>query len=155
MVIPFGKHRGESAEHVMLKDPQYVMWVLAQTPETGAFARLAREFRRLIDRFDSLPIVAVCDEPGCDRPATCGTLHRGQCVPYWWCPSCDPLSGGRSGKLVRVRTFSEACWYAVSNCNGRKPDMARLIRSIAEAKGLEVRVREAKASAFFQSDLGE
>lgn len=156
MIIRFGKHHGESAENVVLRDPQYVMWVMGQTPATGAFARLASEFRRLIERFDERPIVGCCGGYGCERPATCSTIHRGSCIPRWWCGGCDPTAvRNPPGKLIRVRSYLEVCQYAVMYSNGRRADTARLIRAIAQSKGLEDRVGEVEASAFFQENSDE
>jgi hypothetical protein len=150
MYIRFGKHRGETAESVVLKHPDFITWVLAQKPATEGFAELVQEFCRLIERFDSLPILTRCHEAGCARPATRYTLYCGAITPYWWCATCDPIaSGARPRKLIRLRTYSEACHYVAADCNGRRADLAQLIREIARAKGLPDRVREAEAVSFF------
>jgi hypothetical protein len=77
MYIRFGKHRGETAESVVLKHPDFITWVLAQKPATEGFAELVQEFCRLIERFDSLPILTRCHEAGCAARDAIHTLLRG------------------------------------------------------------------------------
>jgi hypothetical protein len=150
MIIGFGKYRGQPAESVLLAHPDYVMWALAQDAETGPLAHLSREFGRLIDHFNSLPFIVSCVGEGCDRTAMCCTLHQRAVVPYFWCSSCNPLAERNPpAKLVRVGTYHEACYYVCAHCNNRKTDMVRLIRQLAQAKGLPDRVGEREAIAFF------
>jgi len=150
MLINFGKHSGKSVERLVLKHPKYALWLINQCPQTDGFARLVQEVERLVTRFDDLPIVVCCSEKACGASATSGTLHHGCTTPVWWCEACDPLAVPRPPtKLVRAGSYLGTCSFAAEYCNGREADLARLIKELAQAKGLPKRALETDLLAFF------
>jgi hypothetical protein len=51
--IAFGKHAGKTVEVLVLKDPDYVHWILAQSEPSGPLARIRAEVLRLMAVFDA------------------------------------------------------------------------------------------------------
>jgi hypothetical protein len=150
MLIQFGKHWGKSLEHVLLRDPDYVLWMLKQKEPSGPLARALREARRLIAVFDAKPVVRKCRGTGCRKPATRCSLYPANPRPLWWCDGCDPYQLGASpGTLLVVKSYLDAITYVQSYCHGRKGDLSLIIKLIAEAKGLPSRVGDEEAEAFF------
>jgi hypothetical protein len=151
MVMEFGMYAGKSAELLLIKDPNYALWVLGQEAATGKFREVQRELRRLIQAFDRKPILRTCANPGCGSPATRATVYRGGVQLRWWCDGCDPAQMCPSpGKLVLLRCFSDAVRYVGDWCNGREADLAVLIKEMAQARGLPKRAGETQAVAFFR-----
>ena len=52
MKIQFGKHAGTPAELVVLKDPDYALWLLSVEGARGSFRASQREISRLIRLFN-------------------------------------------------------------------------------------------------------
>jgi hypothetical protein len=153
MVISFGKHRGKSPALLVLKDPSYVAWMLGQADAYGQMREAQREAARLVRRFDAKPIVEPCwGHPTwgkrCSNLATRYSVYIGTLSLQWWCESCDEYQVCPAGKLVVVRSYSDAVCYVGNCCGGQKGYLSRLIRDMARAKGLPERVGEAQARAF-------
>jgi hypothetical protein len=89
MMLVFGKHRGMALETLILREPGYVAWMLAQAQPTHYMRDAQGEVARLIEIFDRKPIVARCQGEDCDSSATRCTLYRGSAHPRWWCDKCD------------------------------------------------------------------
>jgi len=152
MEITFGKHAGKSIELLLLKEPEYIKWMLEQQNATGAMKRAQDEAKRLIARFNTKPFIKDCfGKPGAAHKATrCTVYGNNVTVPYWWCDSCNPYqSGANSGKLQAVSTYEEALNHVGFWCSGRSSDYKSLIKDLAQAKGLPARVGEKQAVAFF------
>lgn len=45
-IVPFGKHKGKTVEEIIIMDPQYADWALAQAWFLEKFAQLAAEFKK-------------------------------------------------------------------------------------------------------------
>jgi hypothetical protein len=150
MFISFGKHQRKSPQLLLLKYPDYALWMLREERATGNFANVQTELRRLIRLFDEIPIVVPCVGDDCENIATRGTVYRGAVFSRWWCDSCDAYSAGAStGKLYVVRSFGDAVGYVSMVCEARKQALRVLIKELAKAKGLPTRVGEQQAQDFF------
>lgn len=149
MYLNFGKHRRKTTEVIVLKEPDYVLWMLRVEAPTAQLAAAQQSVRRLIERFDEKPIIEPCSGK-CGKPATCCTVYHGSVTPRWWCDDCDPSeSTFTRRKLTIVRRYGDAVWHVGESCNSRKQDLKLIIRELARAKGLPDRVGEEQAAAFF------
>jgi hypothetical protein len=110
----------------------------------GFFGRV-----RLIRVFDAKSILTPCAE--CKGLATRWSLYQGAINLSPWCDACDP-SGHRptSGKIVVVERYTQALDYVSMYCGSRKGSVRALIKALARAKGLPVRVRDRDTMAFFR-----
>jgi hypothetical protein len=151
MVITFGKHKGKSAELILLKHASYVDWVLSQADASGNMKSLQRAFQCLIRRLDEKPFAYPCD--GCKQEATRASFYEGNPdLCYVWCEDCDPYSSGaNAGKLTVVRSSEEVVWYVKARVSKYDSDIDDGIRAYAFAKGLPKRVGEAQAAEFFSA----
>lgn len=151
MIVGFGRHQGKLLEQLVLKEPEYVEWILAQPNPRGQMIAVQSELQRLIAKFDSKPFIEICQGSECDNNATRMVVYMSNTtVPTWWCDSCDPYQNGADrGKLQAISKYRNARSHVAVYCNGRKSDHVRLIRAMARAKGLAKRVADAQAEAFF------
>lgn len=152
MQITFGKHAGKSLELLILKQPDYIAWMLQQQNAHGAMKRVQEAAKRLMARFDAKPILKDCfGQPAAAHKATrCTVYQNNVTVPHWWCDTCDPYqSGANPGKLQVIRTYEEALAHVTFWCGGRASDYKSLVKDLAQAKGLPARVGEKQAAAFF------
>ena len=147
MKLTFGKHKGKSVEIVVLKEPEYAMWILRKERAGEPLAHIRKEVRRLINVFDSKPFTCKCY--GCHgNTATRFSLAHPSPSAYWWCDECNPRSMGCDGPLSVGQTYQQAMQYA-ELCLG-KDHTKGLMRDLAEAKGLPKRVGEKQAEEFFR-----
>jgi uncharacterized protein (DUF3820 family) len=150
MYVTFGKHSGKSAEMLVLKHPDYVLWVLRVEFPTAHLLQVRQELMRLIKIFNLKPIVVPCRGEGCEETATRGSVCRGAVWPSFWCDGCDPYQlGASSGKLRIVRFFGDAIDHVNTCCGARKEALRILIKELARARGLPTRVGEQQAEQFF------
>src|SRR5262249_18364207 len=134
---------------LVLRQPDFVLWILGKEEATGRLAEARQEVIWLIRLFDERPIIEPCSGR-CGGRATRCSLHQGGLRPRWWCDGCDAsASTFTPGKLVIVRTYRDAVRYVNAFCGGRKQDLKVLVKELARAKGLPRRVGEAQAAAFF------
>jgi len=147
MKLTFGKHKGKCVETVILKEPEYALWILNKEDASEPLAHIRKEVRRLIKVFDSKPFTIQCY--GCHRrKATQFSLANPSPFAYWWCDECNPRSEGCDGPMSVGRTYKEAMQYA-QLCL-RKDHTKGLIRNLAEGKGLPKRVGDRQAEEFFR-----
>ena len=151
MKVGFGKHNGKSVETIILKEPSYIEWALAQASSSGTLARLKGEAQRLIAIFDAKPYRTKCYGHGCSKLATrCSVYLRNVYGPMWWCDDCDPYQrGADDGKLSVVRTYRDALEHCTLFCTNRSA-VESLVRALAQAKGLPQRVSEKQSAEFFK-----
>lgn len=158
MKVGFGKHAEVDVRQLLLKHPDYVMWVLDQDEPKGALAALVPKLREYIRRFDAQPFTKSCHGTvagqKCTHAVTCGTAyhsHSGLSVDLvWWCDECDPHQLGAIATLIRVRTYRDAL-EVVANYGGRKSDYAGIIKDLATGKGMPARVTTKALDEFFGS----
>src|SRR5438552_2009354 len=121
MFIQFGKHWGTSIELLLLKQPDYIRWMLSQQGTTRNFCEARQEACRLIRAFNEKPILKPCQNLECGNCATRATVYQGSVRPIWWCNHCDPYRLGASpGKLHIIQTYGDAGCYVGTFCSGRK-----------------------------------
>jgi hypothetical protein len=151
MKVMFGKHLGESVELLMLKEPDYIKWILDQKSPTGAMVNVKTYIQKLIKIFDDKPFVGKqCWSKICQNPATKFTVYLDNLAPYWWCDTCDPYqTGANSGKLQSPIDYQSALQHVELFCRNRKSDYKEVIKMMSQAKGLPARVGEAQAQKFF------
>jgi hypothetical protein len=149
MKIQHGKHIGKSIELVMLKDPNYIEWILNEPNPNGWLITVKREILRLIDLFDRKPFIRKCT--GCkEKVAIRASLCDDNPIPWWWCNDCEPnLSEILKGRIHFVITYTQALDHIRNYGGRRKGDLNYLIHLLAEAKGLPKRVGEKQARSFF------
>ena len=144
MIVTFGKYDGKLVEQLLIRDPSYIIWMLAQKAPGKAMAEVCDEARRLIEIFDAKPFVVPCSGEDCKHTATRCSVYREvnlQC----WCDQCDPYSACPTpGKLRVIRTYGDAIQHA-----DQKGTREFLIRSLADLKGLKGRAQASKILAFF------
>jgi len=153
MIIAFGKHDGESVIEVVLKNPEYVNWVLENTDATGQLRVIRNEMLRFIDIFNSKPFTQKCwgNSHNCDKPATRCTTHREDCFALqWWCDECNPYQNGASpGTLYVISTYQNVLGYVSGVCKNRKEDYVSFIKRLAQEKGLPKRLKKGDIEKFF------
>lgn len=151
MTVRFGKHTGKSVGLLVLKEPDYVAWLLTKCDLCRSALAASEEAVRLIGIFDAKPLLTNCSGRDCAATATRGTAYNSTTWSLmWWCDACDPYQGGaHGGKLHSIRTYQDAIDHVRIHCIARRDALCTLIRAIAVAKGLPGRVGEAQANAFF------
>lgn len=151
MNVGFGKHKDKSVAILVLKDPEYVLWVLRQPNPSGPLARVQAEVKRLIGIFDSKPLQKKCCNTNCSNLATQCSIYLGNVSRlFWWCSTCDPRQRGAiEVNLTLIRSYREVLQHCALY-NVRKVDIGKLILSFAQAKGLPKRVGEVQAEEFFK-----
>jgi exodeoxyribonuclease X-like protein len=147
--VDFGKHQGRVVEELILKDPDYVRWILDQPSARGSLAEVAEEAMRLIAIFDSKPFIRPCCGTNCPKQATRGMVYGRIPEPLFWCDDCNPRSKGVLWGTPRpVPAYRIICMLAWGS--GHPSERKNLIRNLARAKGLPDRVGVDQAIAFFR-----
>jgi len=142
-----GKHQGKSMEQLVVKEPAYIHWLLAQSP-TGGLLAMKNEAKRLIQIFDAKPYAVSCFNR-CGRPATRFSVYGNGIAPMWWCAACDPYGqGANQGKLQILISYMQALSHVDFFCGGRTTDYRSLIKDMAQAKGV-TRAGAAQLTALF------
>jgi len=151
MIISFGKHQGTTVALAVLKDPDYILWLLGQQGATGPLASVRIEAGHLISVFDAKPIKDACRGHNCQNQAVRFSAYHGGLVDlYPWCDTCDEhQAGAMRSRLSIVKTYMQALNHVDSYFGSRRADYQRIIRNIASAKGLPDRCGEKQAQAFF------
>jgi hypothetical protein len=139
-----GKFAGKTTEEVLLKFPDWAAWNVRQYPDS----KHSKVFKELWRTFDAKPFTAPCRS--CGEKATRASAYRGSPELMFWCDDCDPRSTGiESGKLRIVWTLGEVLEHVEITADGNRDWSRRIVRALAEAKGLPKRVGEKAALAFF------
>jgi hypothetical protein len=150
MLVTFGKFKNTPIDLLVLKQPDYIDWMLKLINAEGPMVHVISEVKRLISIFDAKPIIKCCTSRECGKVATRGSLYHNDASPMWWCDDCNPYrTGAIAGKLEIVGTYQQALDYVNMYCSARKSDKRTIIKSFAEAKGLPSRVGKKQASEFF------
>ncbi len=150
MDLTFGKYRGVALEHVLLTNPDYIDWMRSEDDPTPLLRAARTEARLLVRIFDRKPFVEKCHSTKCANTATRGTVHGANIQLVCWCAGCNPYQlGADDGRLQIVSRFDDVSGHVAFHCNGREQDYRRLVRNLAEAKGLMGRVTRESALEFF------
>ena len=149
MLVTFGKHDGKSVEWLVLKESDYIKWILSQSA-SGKILQIQKHAAALVKKFDAKPLLNQCRAEDCSEKAIRATVYLDNLLPEWWCAECNPYQlGANAGKLQSISTYSQALTHVELYCRGRKSDSAEIIKYLAQAKGLPSRVSESHAQAFF------
>ena len=151
MDLTFGKHSGKSVEMLLLKEPQYLGWMLTQKDARGVLKQAQDHARKKIAEFNGKPFTKKCGGHLCSEVATRCTVYLNNVTdPRWWCEDCNPYqAGANAGKLQSLKTYSDAYQHVGIYCSGRVSDYRAIILAMAKAKGLPARVGEKQALEFF------
>jgi hypothetical protein len=139
-----GKHAGKSFEEVLLKDPATAQWLSVK----GA-PGIAKEFQKLIKRFDQKPMTAPC--ASCGNTAAKAALFDGGTglKLYLYCDGCeDAWTDEAEGRVLR--TFDDAMKFIDDSRKGNKTAKTAIIRELARAKGLPKKISGDAALDFFK-----
>lgn len=147
MWMAFGRHSGRSVEAVVLKQPDYVVWMWEQRQPGSRLSAARAKARRLIQAFDAKPFVVPCSEHDCRRRATQFSVYDGSTRIVFWCRRCRPSRFG--GKVSLANTYVELVNHVLSTASGGREALRSAVRALAEAKGLPRRVGESQAQEFF------
>ena len=149
MLIGFGKHASLNVQQIMLRQPDYVVWMQNQPVPGKSMLKVLTEVNRLAILFDAKTPIHSCSGSGCSKIATYATGYSGNpSTLYWWCNSCNPYSSGAmSGKLHKISTFSEALKFA-QYCGGTKSDFRTVVLKFSEGKGAPNRLTATAAAMF-------
>jgi hypothetical protein len=151
MLVNFGKHEGKTVEMLVLKEPDYVKWVLYQPSPSGELERIRSETLRLIAIFDHKPILGSCTGRECVNSPVRFSAYAGSSETlYTWCGSCDPYeAGANSGRLTDIYTHPDALAHVDRTERGVRSGYRAIVKAMAVAKGLPNRSGEAQVRAFF------
>lgn len=146
MRMTFGKRKGMTIEELVLRDPNYIIWMLGLEDPQGEMPFVCEEVRKLIDIFDRKRFVNPCQGRDCPKPATrCTVSHHGL-VPIVWCDTC--VRQGIFQIDYEVTDYLNAA--TILNKLGGSPwDLPKLIQPIAQAKGLPANAAERDMHLFF------
>lgn len=152
MIVTFGKHRGQSVGSLILKEPDYIVWLLSEKKLLGPALQAKNEAVRLIHLFDAKLFQKKCSGDRCTSLSTrCTVYQTSVSNPQWWCDSCDPYQmGADGGKLQLINTYCDAIGHVGMYCNGRKESYRLLLKALVKAKGLPDRLSETQVSDFFK-----
>lgn len=134
MKIPFGMHRGQTVEDVLLDRPDYVIWMLSQHDADGWVARFQKPAREAIAAFNRCRFERRCLNGSCGKRATTGSVVQGSSTVQFWCTRCNPAPS-RTERLLVMGTFGEAR-DASRYCADPNDSLRGLVRTLAVAKGL-------------------
>ncbi|MFN3515495.1 MAG: hypothetical protein ACK41C_20805 [Phenylobacterium sp.] len=148
MRLQYGRYQGRTAETLLLRAPDYAVWVMRHQPE----GRLAQYFRDLITAFDARPINQPCQ--ACGAAATRAAALPERSDLYFFCDDCALYpNAAPAGAAQDLRTLADFVSH-VERTARRRP-VARLrafVRRMAQAKGLPRRITEPAAEAFFAGE---
>ncbi len=145
MRLRFGRYAGQTTETLVLRKPDYVVWMLREAPDGVA----GRAFTTLIDRFDNAPVVGKCEACGAEAVRAFGLPFQSSLVRL--CPACTPTAD--NGGLVPIEGFWDAHAHVDATfVRGRRLGLRRVVRELARAKGASRRLTEAAALRFFKVD---
>lgn len=149
MRLQYGRHQGRTAETLLLRAPDYALWVLRHQPD----GRLAQHFRNLLAAFDARPLKRVCQ--ACGAQATRAAALPERTELYFFCDACalypdaPPL-----GAAQDLRTLADLAAHVERTAQRRATARLRgLVRRMAQAKGLPNRITEPVAEAFFAGEI--
>jgi hypothetical protein len=149
MQATIGVHKGTSMEILVLKQPDYINWLLPYDAR-GPLGVMKTEALRLIEVFDAKEIVAACSADGCKRAASRFSMYGDDVSPMCWCAECDPhLLGAQRGKIHLMQTYRECLAHVTKRCGARKRAYVENIERVSRVKGLGARVGVPQAEAFF------
>lgn len=135
--LRFGPYAGQAAAQVVLNDPQYCLWWLAERPDSA----LAAIFRELVCRYDDLPFTCRCTL--CPRRADQVHALTGSIALTPYCRTCAMTSDALAPAHV-IRLYEDAVRHVAQTCpRAHRILMRRVIKCLAHQKGAPQRFHEA------------
>lgn len=149
MRLQYGRHQGRTAETLLLRAPDYALWVMGHQPD----GRLAQHFRELAAAFDARPL--QCDCQACGAPATRAAALPERSELYFFCDACALYPAAAPlGTAQDLRTLKDLADHVERTARRRAVARLRaLVRRMAQAKGLPRRITEPGAEAFFAGEV--
>lgn len=145
MRLRYGRYAGCSIAQVILSDPAYGLWWLAERPDSS----LADLIRGAIHDFDAKPFQASCAE--CGGRASCAHVFgvRSDLLPY--CQRCS-LAQNPHPPVHVLAAYEDAMRHVAATCpRGQRIHMRRIVRALARLKGAPERFTEKAVAGFFGS----
>lgn len=149
MRLQYGRYQGRTAETLLLRTPDYALWVLRHQPE----GRLAEYFQALVAAFDARPLQRACQ--ACGAQATRAAALPGRGELYFFCDACALYPDAAPlGAAQDLRTLADLADHVERTARRRAaPRLRALVRRMAQAKGLPRRITEPAATAFFAGEV--
>lgn len=148
MLLTFGKHQGRSVDEVVLKDPDYLLWMVRLPDPSDSMERVCDEARRLVGVFNSKPFLKTC--AACQASATRISVYPGNVTPMYWCDHCNPYCcGAAPGRLLLLATYQDAVSHILVRTFYTKTEIKQILRRMSRAKGLPDRLGKRQAQEFF------
>ena len=140
MRLRFGRYAGMTTEALVLRRPDYVVWMLREEPD----GMVGREFADLIQRFDA-QIRGAADGAACLAAPNQTDLVVSDTVEA----ECLAVCG-----LNRIDGF----WDAVAHiertgARGRRQALRRLVRNLALARGMPRRFTDRATLVFLRNGI--
>jgi hypothetical protein len=143
MQIYIGKHKGKSVEQIVLRHPNYIEWLLNESP-SGELRKIQQHALVLLQHFDGKTMVRKCQGSDCNRQATRMASYKRSASLSLWCRHCHPYQTGASANTLDiVESYDDV--LAVTQGSTR----TRVITALAEAKGQTGRLNSAKWVSFW------
>jgi hypothetical protein len=151
MLATIGAHKGTSMDILVLKQPDYINWLLPYDAK-GPLEAMKTEAVRLVDVFDAKELVVSCSGDGCKRAASRFSMYGADVTPMCWCADCDPhLLGAKPGKIQVMQTYRDCMAHVTRHCGAQKNAYIEVIKRVARVKGMGARVGELQAQTFFSN----
>ncbi len=143
--LRFGPQAGRLPEQVVLRDPFYVVQVLASSRSSV----LADILRGLVAEFDAKPLACGCAR--CARAAQGVCAYPGSSRLFGYCERCLRLSdAARPRPAMDIDSYEAAVRHVTTTfARGRRGHMRRLVGALCLSKGGPAVATEAAALAFF------
>jgi hypothetical protein len=98
--------------------------------------------------FDAKPFTEKCHS--CGKLATRASTYRNNPSLMFWCDECPPhSSGAEKEKVQAVTSIREVLQHIDWTADGHRAWKRKIVRELAEGKGLPKKVGEKQALAFF------
>lgn len=140
MRLRFGRYAGMTTEALILRRPDYVVWMLREAPD----GVVGRDFTSLIQRFDAR-ILGKADGVACLAAPNQTDLVVSNAAQAERLGGCS---------LSRIDGFWDAVAHVErTGVGGRRQALRRLIRNLALARGMPRRFTDRAALVFFRSGM--
>ena len=136
MRLRFGRYAGMTTEALILRRPDYVVWMLREAPD----GVVGRDFTSLIQRFDD-QIRGAPDDTACLAAPSQTDLVVSDAMKAERLAACG---------LSRIDGFWDAVAHVErTGVRGRRKALRRLVRNLVLARGMPRRFTDRAAHAFF------
>jgi hypothetical protein len=138
MRLRFGRYAGMTTEALVLRRPDYVVWMLREAPD----GVVGRDFTSLIQRFDA-QVRGGADSAACLAAPNQTDVVISDAVKAERLAACS---------LSRIDGFWDAVAHVErTGVRGRRQALRRLVRNLALARGMPRRFTDRATLVFFRS----